>query len=71
MLCHTESVEDDIVEGFAVRKRVGFFLTDGLGEFGAKIICFHFIFARKSPALITFTMFLMLSVKKCASPVKK
>jgi len=53
MLCQAENVEADIVEGFAVRKRVWFLLTDWLGKFGAKIICDHFIFARKSPAVIT------------------
>jgi hypothetical protein len=70
MLCQVEDVENDIVQSFAVRKGIGLLFMDRMGA-DAQFIYYHFIFARKSPAVITFTMLLILSVKKCASPVKK
>lgn len=70
-ICRVGNVEDNIVQGFAVRKRIGFLPTGGTDWVDADLIYHHFIFARKSPAVITLTILLILSVKKCASPVKK
>jgi hypothetical protein len=42
-----------------------------MGRIDAHPIYHHFIFARKSLAVTTFAMLLILSLKKCASPVKK